>query len=110
MLRRTLLEFNTKRRSFYAGGHQRRDMLEKPKNIPTSEGNKPRGFGNSQSGRKIRMVRRGGGELRTDRGAPPSIERKRGKSPYRKAARRKGMLANSVLIRLPILLDQYAPR
>lgn len=87
--------------AFYGGIHnraQRRDILIKPKYPRTAEGIRPRGFGHPTLGRKIRMVRRPGGELRTDSRNPSSIEKYKGKSAHR--------ISDSMeLNRLPLLLN-----
>jgi len=113
MLTRTpLLEFSIrsdKKLAHYGGiynRNQRRDMLNKWKGSPTSEGNKERGFGSPRNGRKIRLIPRGSGELRTDKGAPPGAGHKRRKSPFRKEARSQGRLVDSIdLSRKTLLLD-----
>ena len=114
MIQRTVLEFSVhsdKKLAFYGGEHardQRRDILKKWKESPTSEGNKERGFGVPHKGRKIRLIPRGSGELITKRGPPPGASRERRRSPHRSAARDKASYLGSdvELTRRPLLLDE----
>ena len=96
MLRRSrlLTEFSKddSKLAFYGGLYnkgRRRDILKKPTSIPTSAGTKELGFGDPHTGRRIRMIPRGGGELITHKHAPTHPNLKRGKSPHREAARKK---------------------
>lgn len=99
--------------AFYGGDKgRRRDILNKWKKTPTSEGTKERGFGNRSTGRRIIRTPRGSGELRTEPAAPPhptSVKFK--KSPFRRAARKQGsfMAASVELTRQPLLLDHHVP-
>lgn len=95
-----------------AGGiynrNQSKDILTKWKGTPTSEGTKSKGFGVPYSGRKLKRVDRGGGELLTDKKAPPAIGRGRRTSAHRRDARdQRSYIGASEIQRLPLLLDHH---
>ena len=100
-----LLEYSVisdKKLAFYGGMYnrnQKRDILQKWPYIPTSEGIKQKGFGSPTTGRKLIYVPRRGGELRTEKLAPPHPLKKRGKSPYRRSARKKSRFVEARLER-----------
>lgn len=94
--------------AFFGGRKQRRrDILIKWKKIPTSEGTKKQGFGDRATGKKIRMVPRGSGELLTPEKPPATIEKVRRLSAHSKRAQRRQRLAASALQRQPLLLDHH---
>lgn len=89
-----------KMRSFYGRHRVRsRDILDKPQDIPTSEGTRQRGFGVPHQGRRLRRIQNWrGGEERTEKKAPTG--------PERASYRRRSFLGNSVIPpRLPLLID-----
>ena len=101
----TLLQEIVAKQAFMGGSHnvgRRKDILNKPHNIPTSEGTKEKGFGRPHHGRKLRNVSRlTHGELRTSGKAPVGISR-----PSFKHRR---FLDVFNLARTPLLLDDLRP-
>ena len=89
--------------------NQRKDILKKW-DRKTVEGNKEAGFGVPHHGRSIRRVRRGSGELITDKHAPPQTELERRRSPHRREARKaRSYIGQSLdLNRELLLLDHHA--
>lgn len=97
-----------KPKAFYGKGRQeRRDVLEKPASPTTSEGTKTIGTGTPKNPVK-RNVKRWTpgqrGELRTEPGPPPALDKIRPPIPLKKHRR---VFADVNLIRSPLLVDHH---
>jgi len=80
----------------------RRDILVKPKGVPTSDGTKQIGTGEAGNVGKRNVPRWTHGELKTDKGPPTGLHKLRSVGPLKKQGR---VLASVELERTPLLFD-----